>query len=43
MRMVQNLNVWTKWFNLLANEIELTDEQVDDFFEWAMNEEWKNN
>ena len=28
---------------LLAQEIELTDEQVDDFFEWAINEEWKNN
>lgn len=28
---------------LLAQEIGLTDQQVDDFFEWAMNEEWKNN
>lgn len=26
---------------LLANAIGLTEEQVDDFFEWAMNEEWR--
>jgi len=28
---------------LLAQEIGLTEEQVDDFYEWAMNEGWKNN